>query len=278
MSFDLCYHKSNKKLDVHTERGCCIMGTLSRPVEMTNIESILKKNTDIKYSERWHPTTVYNFEAVLSRGAYVGMNKELRKNIAYSLQYLQFLQMEFDEIHWHDVVATQIIKTYIITAMSIIEGVFHHLVVSNGYQKKLDWKEIDTPRHTNVFREGDIDKKFIITTQMKLSKPENIQMDFEYLITKVQEKKLISLPGKSYPKLKALKRLRNKVHLHVIRYDNDTDYLGISYYDYLLARYFLYTILTDKIFAPQKNSAIDFIKLSEEQINSVVEASSGNDT
>ncbi len=253
------------------------MGILSRPKDMTDLESILEKNTDVKYSERWHPTAVTHFEAILSRGSYVGMNKELRKNIAYSLQYLQFLQLEFEEIHLHDVIATQIIKTYIITAMSIVEGVFHHIVISNGYQKKIDWKEIDTPRHTNVFRENNVDKKFIISTQMKLTKPENVQMDFEYLITKVQEKKLISLPGKSYPKLKALKRLRNKVHLHLLRYDNDTDYLGISYYDYLLARYFLYTILSDKTFAPKKTSAIDFIKLSLEETNSLLSTIDVND-
>ena len=179
--------------------------------------------------------------------------------------------MEFEEIHWHDVIATQIIKTYVITAMSIIEGIFHHIVLSNGYQKKSDWKEIDAPRHTNVFRENDIDKKYIITTQIKLEKPENVQLDFEFLITKVQEKRLISLPGKSYPKLKALIKLRNKVHLHVIRHDNDTDYLGISYVDYLLARYFLHTILTDRIFSPQNNSPVDFIKLSEEQTERVVD-------
>ena len=199
------------------------------------------------------------------------MNKELRKNIAYSLQYLEFLQLEFEEIHRHDVIARQIIKTYVITAMSIVEGVFHHIVLSNGHQKKTEWKEIDIPRHTNVFREGDVDKKLIIATQMKLARPENVQMDFEFIITKVQEKRLIALPGKSYPKLKALKRLRNKVHLHLIRYDNDTYYLGISYIDYLLARYFLHTILTDKIFSPQKNSPIDFIKLSEEQTKRVVD-------
>ena len=64
------------------------MGTLSRPTNMTNLESILEKNTDVKYSERWHPTAVCRFESVFSRGAYIGMNKELRKNIAYSLQYL----------------------------------------------------------------------------------------------------------------------------------------------------------------------------------------------
>ena len=160
--------------------------------------------------------------------------------------------------------------------MSIVEGVFHHIVLSKGYQKKTDWKEIDTPKHTNIFREDDVDKKFIITTQMKLARPENAQMDFEFLITKVQEKRLISLPGKSYPKLKALKRLRNKVHLHIVRYDNDTDYLSISYTDYLLARYFLHAILTDRTFLPENNSTIDFIKLSEEQIQIILNEA-GND-
>ncbi len=54
-------------------------------------------------------------------------------------------------------------------------------------------------------------------------------------------------------------------------YDNDTDYLGISYIDYFLARYFLYTILTDKSFMPQKNSPVGFIKLSDEQLKRLLD-------
>lgn len=127
------------------------MGKLSRPIDMTDLESIFEKNTDVRYAERWHPYSVGRYEEILTRGLFAGMNKELRKNIVYSLQYIQFLQMEFEEIHWHDVLATQIIKTYVITAMSIIEGVFHHLIVSKGYQKKIDWKDIESPRHARSF-------------------------------------------------------------------------------------------------------------------------------
>ena len=241
------------------------MGTRSRPTNMTDLESILEKNNDIKYSERWHPTTVGHFESELSVGAYKGMGRELRKNIAYSLQYLEFLQMEFKEIHLHDVIATEIIKTYVVTSMSIIEGIFHHLVISKGYEKKTEWKVIDTPRHTNVFKEDGVDKKYVVTTEMKLSTPEKVQMDFEYLINKVQEKKLISLSGKLYPRLKELKQLRNKVHIHVIRYENDTDYLGIDYFDYLKARIFLLAVLQDKIFLPKSSSCFDFIQLTEDE-------------
>lgn len=239
------------------------MGTKPRPADMTDLESILEKNTEIKYSEKWHPTSVSSFESELSVGAFKGMSRELRKNIAYSLQYLEFLQMEFAEIHLHDVIATEIIKTYVVTTMSIIEGIFHHLVISKGYRKKSEWKEIESPRHTNVFKENGVDKKFIVSTKIKLSTPESIQMDFEYLINKVQEKKLISLSGELFPKLKELKRLRNKVHIHVIRYENDTDYMGIDYYDYLQARIFLISVLKDKIFLPKQESCFDFIKLTD---------------
>ena len=90
-------------------------------------------------------------------------------------------------------------------------------------------------------------------------------MDFEFLINKVKEKKLISLTGKAYPYLKALKTIRNKVHLHIIRFANDTDYVSINEYDYLIARYMLYTILRDDVFKPNDKTVLNFIKLSSEE-------------
>lgn len=82
------------------------MGTKSRPKDMTEIESILEKNNEINYYDRWHPTSVGCFEKELSRGAFRGLGKEVRKNIAYSLQYLQFLQIEIEELHLHNIVDT----------------------------------------------------------------------------------------------------------------------------------------------------------------------------
>ena len=253
------------------------MGNLARPEGMTDLESILEKNTDVKYVEKWHPIFVSSFENDLRCGSFQGMSKELRKNIAYSLQYLQYIQLQLKEVHLHDVIATHLLKTYIITAMGIIEGVFYHLVKTNGCQKKTEWATQGKPVHTNTFREQDVEKKHIITTEYKLKTPQDVQMDFEYMINKVQEKKLLSLTHKAFPYIKSLKRLRNKVHLHVTTHENDTDYNGIGFYDYILARYVLYSVLTDSTFSPQKQSAsFSFIAPSREQIEGLAEHLSKN--
>ena len=243
------------------------MGNKSRPSEMGDFESILEKNTDIKYSEKWHPTLVSTFENELSNGQLQNMNIALRKNIAYALQYLQFLQLEQEEVHLHEIVATHLLKSYIITAMGIVEGIFYHIVTTKGFQKKTDWELLGKPIHTNVFREENREKKYVITVEQKLLTPSPVQMDFEYLLNKVQEKRLIGLTGKAYPFLKKLKRLRNKVHLHIAVNKEETDYNSIGYYDYLLARYILLKILTDAQFDPKPNSALYFLKLSDTQNN-----------
>ena len=241
----------------------------SRPRGMSDIESLISKN-DITYYDRWHPTSVGTFEKELSSGAFKGLSKEIRKNIAYSLQYLEFLQLELDEMNLHGVVTTHIQKTYIITAMGIIEAVFLHLVKSKGYAKKEDWQEC-SPIHTNVIREDGVDKKYIITPSIKLKSPIETEMDFEYLINKVQEKKLIKLSNNAFPYIKGLKRLRNKVHLQIVKHENDTDYTAISFYDLWLMKYLLYVILRNEVFEPDKTTCLSFIKPSNDQIKELKE-------
>lgn len=238
------------------------MGTKLRPSTMGDFESILEKNNDIKYTERWHPRIVPCFESELVCGQLQNMNIALRKNIAYALQYLEFLQLELKEVHLHDVVAMHLLKSYIVTAMGIIEGVFYHVVTINGYNKKSDWEVLGKPVHTNVFREDGNERKYVISVEQKLSSPIPVQMDFEYLINKVQEKKLIGLTGKAYPYLKKLKKLRNKVHLHIAMTREETDYNSIDYYDYLLARYVLLKILTDERLNPNPKGALSFLELT----------------
>lgn len=234
------------------------------PEGRTEMESLLKKYTDSNYSERWSPYSVYQYETEFQNGAYEGLSKEVRKNISYSLQYLEYIQLQFDELKLHSIIKQELWKNYIIISMSIIESIFHHLVVKGGYRKTDKW-ENSKPIHSNVFEEDGKKKKYIITTATELDTPREEMMDFEFLINKVKEKKLISLTGKAYPYLKALKTIRNKVHLHIIRFANDTDYVSINEYDYLMARYMLYTILRDDVFKPNDKTVLNFIKLSSEE-------------
>ncbi len=241
------------------------MGTRERPEDMTNIESILEKNNNIKYNCRWHPTTVKEFEELLQKGAFEKMNREIRKNICYSLVYLQYIQLQLEELHLHNIVEKHLYKSYIITAMGIIEGIFYHLVKINSCQKTTEW-EPQNPIHTNVVKENGIEMKYVITQEIKLEKPRDEQMDFEYLINKVQNKKLLSLPYQVYPQIKALKRLRNKVHLQIATQTYDTDYWNFERIDYILVRSILFLVITNQAFAISKDSVLKFLKPEKDDI------------
>ncbi len=238
---------------------------------ISKIESLLNKN-EYTYSRRWQPTSISAFEEDLKRGDFFGMNKELRKNIAYSLQYLQYLQIQLEELKLHSIIEKQLQKSYIIIALSVIEGVFWHLVKSKGFEKTSKWETLGR-RETNPFKEDGAFKKYEIETFRKLETPRVERMDFEYLISKVQEKKLIDINYKSFPYLKEVKKIRNKVHLFITRFENDTDYLGIDPNDYTLARYLLFVILRSKTFDPVslKDSSFGFICPSKDRIEELRE-------
>ena len=98
-------------------------------------------------------------------------------------------------------------------------------------------------------------------------------MDFEFLINRVQEKKLLTLNHQAFPLLKALKRIRNKVHLQIVRYENDTDYMSITVCDYWLMRDLLFLILRNEVFEPRpfEKSCLAFIRPKDDQIKRVKE-------
>ena len=75
----------------------------------------LLKEKDIKSSERWYPNSVYSYQCALILDYDVKNCAALSKNLAYSLQYLEFLEKEFAELALSSVINTLLIKTYIIT-------------------------------------------------------------------------------------------------------------------------------------------------------------------
>ena len=141
------------------------------------------------------------------------------------------------------------------------------MVTSHGLEKKTEWNIENKPVHTNVFKDGTEMKKYIITVQKKLNQPRVEQMDFEYLINKVQEKKLLAISGRAFPYIKRVKGIRNKVHLQIGHGTDITDYKSINYEDYILTKYILYKILTDTKLCVSSSGVYDFIKLSSSEKN-----------
>lgn len=236
--------------------------------ELSNIETLVEKN-NVDYYHRWAPTTVGDFEKALTQGDFRGMNYELRKNIAYSLQYLQYLQLQLEELHLHSVIQKQLWKSYIIISMGIIEGLFYHLLKKSGNQTKTKWEEILRVR-TNIYKDGRLNKKNEIITYKELSSAKDARMDFESMIAKVKSKQLLKLPLAAYPYIKDLKEIRNKVHLFINKQDYDTDFNKLTSIDYNLSRYVLYRVLKDDVFAPQLQGDIfEWLKLPKEIVSSM---------
>ncbi len=238
--------------------------------EMSQIETLVKKNKVVG-TKRWSPLFVLTFEAALSQGAFRGMKRELRKNIIYSLQYLQYIQLQLEELHLHSIIQTQLWKSYIIISMGIIEGVFYHLLKVSNNQSKTKWEEV-LRVCTNIYKEDGTNKKNEIITYKELSSDKDTIMDLETMIAKVRSKHLLKLPQAAYPYIKDLKELRNKVHLFISRKDNDTDYNKLTLVDYHLARYVLYKVLKDDVFEPQlQGNAFEWLKLPNETVASMAQ-------
>lgn len=162
-----------------------------------------------------------------------------------------------------NIVEQQLWKTYIITAMAIIECIFNSIVKKNGKQLINEWSdgiELDT----NEIIQNDITKKCKVIMYEKLQTPIDVEMKFFQLIDIVEKKRLISFRTKGYEDLRTLKNIRNRIHLSASEM-NDTDYYKIEKGHYLLSRRYLYFVITNEKLYSSPQTSFDFIKLSEKE-------------
>lgn len=141
-------------------------------------------------------------------------------------------------------------KTYIIVAIGIIEMLFTTLLKSKKMWKTSKWELLLTTKSNPQKYNG----KKLRTETLVYEEAEDyyINMDFDSMIKKIEDKDLLSLPHGLYPKLKDLKKLRNRVHLQECSNDNDHDYNNFEYNDYCYMRKVLYYIVTCDEFCKNK--------------------------
>ena len=89
----------------------------------------LIKSNAIKSRDRWYPVSVDKFRngfGELFDSA--ECRHPLVDNLAYNLQYLQFSEKEFSELELSSVIYSMLVKTYVITGVSIIEAIFFLII------------------------------------------------------------------------------------------------------------------------------------------------------
>jgi len=201
----------------------------------------------------WYPVPIDNLCNLLEKTIVNGENYStayaLRKNIAYNLQYLQFQDRILQDIKISGVIHTQSIKTIIITGCGIIESILHYLLIINNVHSTTLWKE----KFRFNGNEKKVDgKKIKVDTIMyeKLDKPELKHMSFDSMIKSAKSNDIFGGDAGIHKKLKALKGLRNKVHLQEITSSVDTDWNTFNNDTISDIYEILYAALSGDLFSP----------------------------
>lgn len=217
---------------------------------MSKIASKLTLKTD---SSTWYPHSIANLDEYISLLVQTNMYfsreevKGIKKNIAYSLQYIEFLHRVFEDINLSSVLFTQNVKSFVVHGASIIEAICNYLVISKGYRNKTSWNIVATSES----QEYNLDSKKYknkIEVYEKLESEKMTQMTFDQLIKKVEAKKLLGQSFPIYSKIKPLRELRNKIHIHDSVHGMDTDWYSFGQNEYALIREVLYEVLTSEVF------------------------------
>lgn len=200
----------------------------------------------------WLPTSIAKLETYL--GKFIQANNGvpnvvgLRKNIAYNLQYLEYQYQVLGEFNLTSVIHTQTWKMFIIVGTSIVEAILHYLINSKGFGKTSEWEKIGSTG--NEINLDGTKHKLENIVYKKLDAPVQLEMTLDVMIKKAEKKKLLGKNHEIYKKLNHLRKVRNRVHIHAIDEDYDTDWNRIKDADFKTVKIVLYYFMTSLLFQP----------------------------
>lgn len=224
------------------------------------IDTLIKANKK-KAEDRWYPVPVDRF-----RNGFIAMSSEaegyhpLVDNLAYNLQYIQFLEKELKELELSSVLYTMLVKTYVITGIGIIEGIFSYVIKSNGWWKTNDEEVVLNSTSQQKSKEGDM-----LVVRVEISRkisPYNDRMTFDEMLKCLKHHhKALSVDHLLYPQLDRIRDLRNRVHLQKGEGEKDHDYNAFDYSTKDEMQRILYNVLcSPKVTDPRVLHNYDFLK------------------
>lgn len=191
------------------------------------------------------------------------------RNIAYNLQYLEYLNYALYETDLHVTVRTLTQKTFVITGMSVIEAILWFVLKKSGNQRGEEW-ELAQELYTKVFKENDVDYKLVNTLFRRRSETIDLEMPLDAMIKKVEAKKLLGVNSQVYKDLNYLRKLRNRVHIHAVQHDKDTDWWSFNNREVKLMKGVLGSVLRSELFDPTEDHAALIAYLSVDESTEVL--------
>lgn len=217
---------------------------------------------------RWLPVAVDTLRAILGRlvstSDRVPHASGLRNNLAYSLQYLQFLDFSLTDLRLTMVLHTQTIKTFVIVGISVVEGLLYYVLREKGLHRTNVWQSLRTVATNEFVADG---KSMKIENQLyfKLHEPVEEEMSLDAMLKKVESKLLLGEDRELYKRLNYLRKLRNKVHLQLVERDLDTDWHNFNTKELNLIKSVLHAILAGPLIglSDEERMLLAFLHVTE---------------
>lgn len=221
----------------------------------------------------WLPVSIEELNTMLGRLIQEGVGTKrayaLKRNIAYGLQYLEFLDKCLSELDITSAIRTQIVKNFILVGCGIIEALLDFLINKSGCNAKTEWMEIFTSASNQKEFEGKIIRLECVISK-KLPKKRSVEMNFDSMLKMAEGRKLLGHEHGIYAKLKKLRQLRNRVHLQLIDYATDTDWNAFGQSYLCSMAQVLHAILTGSLFKPLAEEKRYFDYLIEQKYQATV--------
>ncbi len=212
------------------------------------METLIEKNN---VKNRWYPQPVSKYKNAIRIPNDSDQNRRLNSNFSYSMQYIEFLEKQINELKLSEVLLTMLYKSYIITGMSIIELLFVYLLQSKKQWNMTEWELVSCiPANPKQI----VDETIKIETSIFKKIPEvEMRMDLDSMIKRIEKKNLLTINHDVFPALKKLRELRNRVHLQSGNEATDHDYNNFGFEEIQMMRRILYAILTCPEFCSNAN-------------------------
>ena len=144
-----------------------------------SFETLIKCNK-YKVSDRWYPQSVDRYKMAFHIDTSIENSAALRSNLAYNMQYIEFLEKEFSELELSSVIYIMLVKTYVITGMSILEGVFANIIKSHGWWKTSDLESLGVVQANEKNFSGN---NYVVKTELLIKTDKyDIQMNLDEMI------------------------------------------------------------------------------------------------
>lgn len=216
-----------------------------------------KKNKSLKIGgdfmvdkNKWLPTGIDKIRESFVFNA----KKVLKSNIAYNIQYLQYLYRDINSSDSTTVLYRMRYKSFVITGMSIIEAVFMALLKDRKLIPLEEWKEVGNHKHQKID-----DKTINVIIKRKKVSPFEKKIKFDEAITLIEKNNVLNLDKSSIVVIRKLQDLRNHLHLDKAEELCSSDYNCFNEKIYFIMKLVLYYILANENVSNDE-SYLDFLR------------------